>query len=243
VIITEVDPTKAIEAVMDGHQVMPMAEAARMGNIFITVTGNKRVIRKEHFEVMKDGAVVCNSGHFNVEIDIPGLESLSKGHTEAREFVEEYQVADGRKLFLLGDGRLINLAAAEGLAGALAPTVAALAYVGQPTLAVPVIEGALRLRALAPENRSRATLLKALGDLQVRTDRLAEAERSYAAALPIADSLELTEIDAPFDGDTRFPPFDRDAWREVRREPQRGADGLRFAFVRYERAALRSAAA
>lgn len=114
VIITEVDPTKAIEAVMDGHQVMPMAEAARIGNIFITVTGNKRVIRKEHFEVMRDGAVVCNSGHFNVELDIPALASLSKSHREAREFVEEYQLADGRKIFLLGEGRLINLSSAEG---------------------------------------------------------------------------------------------------------------------------------
>ena len=114
VIVTEIDPTKAIEAVMDGFQVMPMSEAAPLGDIFVTVTGNKKVIRKEHFEAMKDGAVVCNSGHFNVEIDIPGLEALSKSHTEAREFVEEYQIADGRKIFLLGEGRLINLASAEG---------------------------------------------------------------------------------------------------------------------------------
>jgi adenosylhomocysteinase len=114
VIVTEVDPTKAIEAVMDGFQVMPMAKAAPIGDIFVTVTGNKKVIRKEHFEVMKDGAVICNSGHFNVEIDIPALESLSTGHAEAREFVEEYQITDGRKIFLLGEGRLINLASAEG---------------------------------------------------------------------------------------------------------------------------------
>jgi len=114
VIVTEIDPTKAIEAVMDGFQVMPMSEAARLGDIFVTVTGNKKVIRKEHFEAMKDGAVVCNSGHFNVEIDIPALEALSKSHTEAREFVEEYQITDGRKIFLLGEGRLINLASAEG---------------------------------------------------------------------------------------------------------------------------------
>jgi adenosylhomocysteinase len=114
VIVTEVDPTKAIEAVMDGFQVMPMNQAAPIGDIFVTVTGNKKVIRKEHFEVMKDGAVVCNSGHFNVEIDIPALETLSKSHTEAREFVEEYVLVDGRKVFLLGEGRLINLASAEG---------------------------------------------------------------------------------------------------------------------------------
>jgi adenosylhomocysteinase len=114
VIITEVDATRALEAVMDGYQVMTMSEAAVIGDIFITVTGNKKVLRKEHFETMKSGAVICNSGHFNVEIDIPALESLSKGHREAREFVEEYSLLDDRKIFLLGEGRLINLASAEG---------------------------------------------------------------------------------------------------------------------------------
>jgi len=113
-VITEVDATRALEAVMDGYQVMTMAEAAVIGDIFITVTGNKKVLRKEHFEKMKSGAVVCNSGHFNVEIDIPALESLSKGHREAREFVEEYNLLDDRKIFLLGEGRLINLTSAEG---------------------------------------------------------------------------------------------------------------------------------
>ncbi|PYV38071.1 MAG: adenosylhomocysteinase [Acidobacteria bacterium] len=114
VIVTEVDATRALEAVMDGYQVMPMSEAVVHGDLFITVTGNKKVIRKEHFEKMKNGAVVCNSGHFNVEIDIPALESLSKSHKEAREFVEEYNLLDERKIFLLGEGRLINLASAEG---------------------------------------------------------------------------------------------------------------------------------
>src|SRR6476620_4591493 len=98
VIVTEIDPTKAIEAVMDGYRVMSMAEASKIGDFFVTVTGNQKVIRKEHFEVMKDGAVVCNSGHFNVEIDILALEALSKSHAEAREFVEEYQITDGRKI-------------------------------------------------------------------------------------------------------------------------------------------------
>ena len=114
VIVTEVDPTKAIEAVMDGYQVMPLAKAAPLGDIFVTVTGNKKVIAKEQFAVMKDGAVLCNSGHFNVEIDIPALEALSKSRQEAKEFVEEYTLADGRKIFLLGEGRLINLTSAEG---------------------------------------------------------------------------------------------------------------------------------
>jgi len=114
VIVTEINPTKAIEAVMDGFRVMPMNEAAKIGDVFVTVTGNKSVIAHEHFERMKDGAVVSNSGHFNVEIDIPALERLSSGKKIARPFVEEYTMKDGRRIYLLGDGRLINLAAAEG---------------------------------------------------------------------------------------------------------------------------------
>jgi len=100
--------------VMDGFRVMPMAEAAKLGDVFITVTGNKSVIRGEHFEVMKGGAVVCNSGHFNVEIEIPALERLSTGKREVRPLVDEYQLKDGRKICLIGEGRLVNLATAEG---------------------------------------------------------------------------------------------------------------------------------
>jgi adenosylhomocysteinase len=114
VIVTEIDPTKAIEAVLDGHRVLPMEQAAPLGDIFVTVTGNKGVLRAEHFRAMKDGAVVCNSGHFNVEIDIPALESQSRGRRMIREFVEEFAMSDGRRVHLLADGRLINLAAAEG---------------------------------------------------------------------------------------------------------------------------------
>jgi adenosylhomocysteinase len=114
VIVTEVDPLKALEAVMDGFRVMPMLEAARIGDIFVTVSGNTSVIRKEHFEVMKDGAILANSGHFNVEIDIPGLESMARGKRRMRDLVDEYVLRDGRRLYLLGEGRLINLAAAEG---------------------------------------------------------------------------------------------------------------------------------
>ena len=114
VIITEIDPTKALEAVMDGYRVMAMEHAAKIGDVFCTVTGNKNVLRKEHFAVMKDGAIVANSGHFNVEIDIPALEKLSSGKRTTRNFVEEYSLRDGRKINLLGEGRLINLAAAEG---------------------------------------------------------------------------------------------------------------------------------
>jgi adenosylhomocysteinase len=114
VIVTEIDPTRAIEAVMDGHRVMSMNEAAKIGDVFVTVTGNKTVINKDHFELMKDGAIVANSGHFNVEIDIPALEKMASSKRMTRDFVEEYVVRDGRKIYLLGEGRLINLAAAEG---------------------------------------------------------------------------------------------------------------------------------
>jgi len=114
VIVTEIDPVKAIEAVMDGFRVMPMAEAVKEGDVYITVTGNKSVIRGEHFEKMKSGAIVCNSGHFNVEIDIPSLEKLSSGKKEVRPLVDEYKLKDGRKVYLLAEGRLVNLSTAEG---------------------------------------------------------------------------------------------------------------------------------
>ncbi len=114
VIITEVDPTKALEAVMDGFRVMSMEEAAKIGDVFCTVTGNKNVLAKQHFELMKDGAIISNSGHFNVEIDIPSLEKLSSSKRTTRTFVDEYTMKDGRRINLLGEGRLINLASAEG---------------------------------------------------------------------------------------------------------------------------------
>ncbi|HEX7512548.1 MAG TPA: adenosylhomocysteinase [Candidatus Methylomirabilis sp.] len=114
VIVVEVDPLKALEAVMDGFTVLPMLEAAKQGEIFVTVTGNIHILRKEHFAAMPDGAVVCNSGHFNVEIDIPALEALSASHGLARDEVEEYRLHDGRRIYVLSEGRLINLAAAEG---------------------------------------------------------------------------------------------------------------------------------
>ena len=115
VIVTEIDPLRALEATMDGFHVMPMADAAKVGDFFCTVTGDKDVIRGEHFAAMKDGAIVCNSGHFNVEIDIPELEKMATGgKREVRDFVEEYVLGDGRKVFILGEGRLINLASAEG---------------------------------------------------------------------------------------------------------------------------------
>jgi adenosylhomocysteinase len=114
IIVTEVNAVRALEAVMDGYRVMPMAEAAKIGQMFVTVTGNKNILSKEHFEAMRDGAILANSGHFNVEIDIPALESMSTSKRAIREFLEEYTLKGGKKLYLLGEGRLINLAAAEG---------------------------------------------------------------------------------------------------------------------------------
>jgi len=114
VIVTEVEPVRALEAVMDGYQVMPLLEAARVGDIFITIAGDKNVIDKPHLQVMKDGAILANSGHFNVEINIPALESMTRRKRRIRPFVDEHALDDGRHLYLLGEGRLINLAAAEG---------------------------------------------------------------------------------------------------------------------------------
>ena len=113
VLVTEIDPLKALEAQMDGYRVVPMAEAARLGDVFVTLTGNVNVIRLEHMRVMKDGAVVANSGHFNVEIDLEGLKQVAQGPARVREFVDEWRL-DGKRIFVLADGRLINLAAAEG---------------------------------------------------------------------------------------------------------------------------------
>ena len=114
VVVTEVDPRKAIEAVMDGYRVMPMNEAAKIGDIFVTVTGNYHVIREEHFKLMKDGAIVCNSGHFNDELDLDSIRALARRRIEPRAFVEQYELHDGRRICILADGRLVNLAAAEG---------------------------------------------------------------------------------------------------------------------------------
>jgi adenosylhomocysteinase len=115
VIVTEIDPIRALEAAMDGFQVKPIAEAAQVGDLFVTVTGDIHVIRGEHFAVMKDGAMICNSGHFNVELALDDLAGLARTVNKGvREFVDEYVLSDGRRLYVLGEGRLINLAAAHG---------------------------------------------------------------------------------------------------------------------------------
>ena len=114
VIVTEVDPVCAIEAVMDGFEVMPMAEAAARGDFFVTVTGDCHVITPEHMQMMKDGAVLCNAGHFDIEIDVKGLRNLAVQHAEIRNNIEEYLLPNGRRIYLLAEGRLVNLAAADG---------------------------------------------------------------------------------------------------------------------------------
>ena len=114
VIVTEVDPMRALEALMDGFEILPMARAAEVGDIFCTATGDKHVIAREHLERMKDGAILSNTGHFNVEIDIPALRELATETREARQFVDEFTLADGRRLYLLAEGRLVNISAAEG---------------------------------------------------------------------------------------------------------------------------------
>ena len=114
VVVTEIDPVKAIEAAMDGFRVLPMSDAATYGDIFITVTGNKHIIRKEHFEAMKDGAIVCNSGHFDIEIDLKALKAMAKEVKVVRNFTEEYRLTSGKSVIVIGEGRLVNLAAAEG---------------------------------------------------------------------------------------------------------------------------------
>jgi adenosylhomocysteinase len=114
VIVTEVDPIRALEATMEGYRVMPMLEAAPLGDVFVTVTGNTSILRREHFEAMRDGAIVANSGHFDVEIDIPALEKLARERREVRPNAEEFELADGRRIVLLAQGRLVNLGAAEG---------------------------------------------------------------------------------------------------------------------------------
>ena len=114
VVVTEVDPVRALEAVMDGYRVMPMLEAAAIGDMFVTVTGDKHVIDRHHIEIMKDGAILANSGHFDIEINLAELESMATGVDKARPFVDAYDMPDGRKIFVLAQGRLVNLAAGEG---------------------------------------------------------------------------------------------------------------------------------
>lgn len=181
VIVTEVDPLKAIEAVCDGYQVMPLSKAATLGDIFVTVTGDINVIRQEHFKKMKDGAIVANSGHFNVEIDIPALKKLAKSKRFIRDFVEEYVLRNGKKIFLLADGRLINLASAEGHPA----SVMDMSFANQALSAEYLVKNYKKLTKrvysvpLNIDEKIAALKLKALG---INIDTLTPEQKKYLAS-------------------------------------------------------------
>jgi adenosylhomocysteinase len=181
VIITEINPVRALEAVMDGFRVMPMPEAAKIGDIFITVTGNKSILTHDHFERMKDGAVIANSGHFNVEIDIPALEKLSSSKKPVRPFVDEYVMKDGRKLYLLGEGRLINLAAAEGHPA----SVMDMSFANQALASEYLVKNASTLKHQVysvPENIDRHIAKLKLDSMGIQVDKLTPDQEQYLAS-------------------------------------------------------------
>ena len=181
VIITEVDPTKALEAVMDGFRVMSMEEAAKLGDVFCTVTGNKNVLAKQHFELMKDGAIISNSGHFNVEIDIPTLEKMSSSKRTTRNFVDEYTMKDGRRINLLGEGRLINLASAEGHPA----SVMDMSFADQALSVDFMVKNAKtlekRVYTVPAELDKRVAKLK-LESMGIKIDRLTPEQEEYLAS-------------------------------------------------------------
>ena len=181
VLVTEIDPIKALEAAMDGFEVVPMADAAPRGDLFVTLTGNRSVIRREHFERMKDGAVVCNSGHFNVELDLPALSEMSSEKTVARPFVDEYRLPGGRRVFVLGEGRLINLAAAEGHPA----SVMDMSFANQ-ALSVEYLKkhaGSLTPSVLpVPADVDREVAKLKLAAMRIRIDTLTAEQKSYLAS-------------------------------------------------------------
>jgi len=181
VLITEVDPTKALEAVMDGFRVMSMDEAAKLGDVFCTVTGNKNVLAKQHFEVMKDGAIISNSGHFNVEIDIPSLEKMSGSKRTTRNFVDEYTMKDGRRINLLGDGRLINLAAAEGHPA----SVMDMSFADQALCCDYMVKNAASLEKrvyTVPADLDKRVAKLKLESMGIKIDRLTPEQEEYLAS-------------------------------------------------------------
>jgi adenosylhomocysteinase len=181
VIVVEADPLRALEAVMDGYTVLPALEAAARGEIFVTVTGNINVLRREHFLAMRDGAVLCNSGHFNVEIDLDALREISVARRSSRDLVEEYELPDGRRIFLLGEGRLINLASAEGHPA----SVMDMSFANQAL----AVEFAVRNRGklekkvypVPPEIDREIARLK-LKTMDVQIDELTPEQRRYLAS-------------------------------------------------------------
>ena len=181
VIVTEVDPTRAIEAAMDGFRVMPMREAAKLGDVFVTVTGNKGVLGSEHFQVMKDGAVLANSGHFNVEIDLPALEKLATSRREARPLVEEFQLKDGRKIYVLGEGRLVNLATAEGHPA----SVMDMSFANQALAAEYMAQHSKELKPQVysvPEHLDKQIARLKLDSMGIQIDKLSTEQEHYLAS-------------------------------------------------------------
>ncbi len=178
VVITEVDAMPALEAVMEGFQVMPMGKAAEIGEIFCTATGDKNVIRREHMEVMKDGAILSNTGHFNVEIEIPGLRAMATETREARQFVEEFLLEDGRRLFLVADGRLVNLAAAEGHPA----QVMDMSFANQALSAEYAVQNAASLERKVysvPEEIDNEIARLKLATMGIEIDQLTEEQAKY----------------------------------------------------------------
>ncbi len=181
VIVTEVDPMPAIEAVMDGFQVMPMAQAARIGDIFVTATGDKSVIAKQHLELLKDGAILANTGHFNVEIEISALRTLAVDTRLAREFVEEFTLPDGRRVYLLAEGRLVNLSAAEGHPA----QVMDMSFANQALSAEFVVEQAATLERrvyVVPKEIDDEIARLKLATMGVEIDQLSEEQARYLAS-------------------------------------------------------------
>jgi len=181
VIVTEVNPIRALEAVMDGHRVMPLTEAAKEGDIFCTVTGNTTVIGAEHFKRIKDGAVIANSGHFNVEIDIPALEKMSKRKRKLRDFLEEYTLPSGRRVYLLAEGRLVNLAVAEGHPA----MVMDMSFANQALAAEYLVKNRGRLQPQVynvPAELDREIARTKLASMGIDLDRLTPEQEKYLSA-------------------------------------------------------------
>jgi adenosylhomocysteinase len=181
VIVTEVEPVRALEAAMDGFEVMSMVEAAEVGDIFCTATGDKSVITREHMARMKDGAILANTGHFNVEIEIPALRQLATEVRESREFVEEFTLEGGKRLYLLGDGRLINLAAAEGHPA----IVMDMSFANQALAAEYAVENAAELERKVypvPEEIDEEIARLKLETMGISIDRLTEDQAKYLAS-------------------------------------------------------------
>ncbi|NOY40196.1 MAG: adenosylhomocysteinase [Nitrospirae bacterium] len=178
VVVTEVDPLKALEAIMDGYELMPIKEASRIGDVFVTVTGDINVISRDCFRVMKDGAIVCNSGHFNVEIDIEALKSLAKASRKVRDFVQEFTLKNNRRIYLLGDGRLVNLAAAEGHPSA----VMDMSFANQALCAGYIVKNHKKLQQQVyrvPEEIDRKIALLKLKAMGVVIDKLTREQNRY----------------------------------------------------------------